>query len=116
MEICITARHGSISDEAFALIRQKVERLSRFYDRVTMVNVVIDTPCKGESGRRGESGIEMKVIAEHSNDFFATGSGNNILSAAESVVQKLEQQLRRYKERLLKRSRQRTPVAETEAA
>ena len=94
MEICITARHGSLSSDAAELIRQKVEKLTRFYDRVSSINVVIDLH------KRGESGV-------HANDFFAASSGNNALSAVESVVQKLEQQLRRYKERVLHRGRQR---------
>jgi putative sigma-54 modulation protein len=101
VEICITARHGSLSSDAAELIRQKVEKLTRFYDRVSSINVVIDLH------KRGESGVEMKVMAEHANDFFAASSGNNALSAVESVVQKLEQQLRRYKERVLHRGRQR---------
>jgi len=99
VEICITARHGSISDDAFLMIQQKVEKLARFYDRVSSIEIMIDLP------RKGESGVEMKVCADHANDFFARGSGHNILAAVESVVQKLEQQLRKYKERLLNRSR-----------
>lgn len=101
MEICITARHGSISDDAFSMIQQKVEKLARFYDRVSSIEVMIDLP------RKGESGVEMKLCADKANDFFARGTGHNVLSAVESVVQKLEQQLRKYKERLLNRSRTR---------
>jgi putative sigma-54 modulation protein len=101
VEICITARHGSISDDAFSMIQQKVEKLARFYDRVSSIEVMIDLP------RKGESGVEMKLCADKANDFFARGTGHNVLSAVESVVQKLEQQLRKYKERLLNRSRTR---------
>lgn len=101
MEICITTRHGSISDDALSLIQQKVEKLARFYDRVSSIEVLINPPHKGESG------VEMKICADHANDFFAKGSGHNILSAVESVIQKLEHQLRKYKERLLNRNRTR---------
>ncbi len=99
MEICITTRHGSISDDAFSLIQQKVEKLGKFYDRVSLIEIMIDPP------RKGESGVEMKICADRANDFFARGSGHNVLSAVENVIQKLEQQLRKYKERLLNRSR-----------
>jgi len=106
MDICITARSGSLSEDSFRLIHQKVEKLAKFYDRVTGVEVMINLPLKGESG------VEMKVRAANKGDFFARGQGQNVLSAVESVVQKLEQQLRRYKERMMTRARVRsTPAA-----
>ncbi len=111
MEICVTARHGSISEDALLLIQQKAEKLLRFYDRLSSIDIVI------ERNRHGEAGVEMKVRAENANDFFARGQGGNVLTAVESVIQKLEQQLRKYKERLLTRARARQfPAAELPAA
>ncbi len=63
MEICITARHGSISDDAFSMIQQKVEKLARFYDRVSSIEVMVDLP------RKGESGVEMKLCADKATTF-----------------------------------------------
>lgn len=94
MEVSITARHGSITEEAHELIRQKAGKLPRFYERVTQVDVVIDLQHSEEPD------VEMKVSAEHHDDFFARAKGNNVLSAVESVVQKMEQQLRKYKEKV----------------
>ncbi len=94
MEVSITARHGSITEEANDLIRQKAAKLPRFYERVTHVDVVIDLQ------HTDEPAVEMKVSAEHHDDFFAKATGNNVLTAVESVVQKLEQQLKKYKGKL----------------
>lgn len=93
MEVSISARHGSITEEANDLIRQKAAKLPRFYERVTQVEVVIDL-------QHSEPEVEMKVCAEHHDDFFAKAHGNNVLSAVESVLQKIEQQLKKYKEKI----------------
>lgn len=94
MEVNITARHGSITEEAQELIKQKASKLPRFYERVTQVEVVVDLQ------RSEEPDVEMKVCAEHHDDFFARAKGHNVLSAVESAVQKMEQQLRKYKEKV----------------
>ncbi len=44
--------------------------------------------------------VEVKVSAEETNDFFAADTGSNVLTAVESVVRKLETQLRKHKEKL----------------
>lgn len=94
MDVNVTVRHGSISDEAVDVIRQKATKLTRFYDRVTQVEVVVDVQ------KMEHPEVEIKVCAERHDDFFAKDDGNNVLSAVESVVRKLEQQIKKYKEKL----------------
>jgi putative sigma-54 modulation protein len=94
VEISISTRHGDISESIQEKIEQKVQRLPRFYERTTAIEVTIDLK-KPESPE-----VEILVSAEESDDFFASDTGNNILTAVDAVMQKLERQLRKHKEKL----------------
>ena len=45
-------------------------------------------------------GVEIRISAERANDFVAANSGENLMPTVEKVVQKLEQQLKRHKEKI----------------
>jgi putative sigma-54 modulation protein len=103
VQINITARHGSLSDINQQLITAKVEKLQRFLDRVTSIKVVVDLQ-EPERPR-----VDVDVTAEHANDFVAHDQSDNLLSSVEAVVQKLEQQLRKFKEKQLEKHRKGDP-------
>jgi len=44
--------------------------------------------------------VELKVTAEETDDFFASDTAGNVLAALDSVIHKLERQLRKHKEKL----------------
>ena len=94
MEISISAKHGQISDSIQDTIRQKVQKLPRFFDRTTGIDVKVDLE-NSDSPK-----VEIRVSAEETNDFFAADKGSNVINALDRVVQKLEQQLRKHKEKL----------------
>lgn len=103
MQINITARHGSLSDVNQQLITAKVEKLQRFLDRLTSIKVVVDLQ-EPERPR-----VDVDVTAEHANDFVAHDQSDNLLSSVEAVVQKLEQQLRKFKEKHVEKHRKGDP-------
>ena len=94
MEISISTRHGELNSSVQQTIQQKVQKLPRFFDRTTGIEVLVDLE------NTNAPKVEVKVSAEETNDFFAADTGTNVLSALESVVQKLERQLRKHKEKL----------------
>lgn len=94
MKITVTARHGHLSDEVQRTIEEKVQKLPRFFERTTAIEVTVDW------GRGEVPIVEVKVSVEHSDDFFAADSAPNVLAAVDSVVHKLERQLTRHKEKL----------------
>jgi putative sigma-54 modulation protein len=49
--------------------------------------------------------VDLKVSAEHKHDFVAHEQGDNLLGVVEAAVEKIEEQLRRYKERVVERHR-----------
>ena len=99
MQIKISTRHGHLSDPTQEKISAKVEKLSRIFDRLSSINVTIDL----EHDER--PGVALEVSAEHKHDFVATVSSDNLWSSLESAIHKVEQQLRKYKEKIQERHR-----------
>ena len=101
MQIRISTRHGSLSDETQSKIRAKVEKLTRLFDRLTAIEVTVDLE------RRDEPSVDLRVSAEHRREFVASIRSNDLLGSIDLVMPKLEQQLRKYKEKI--QDRHRTP-------
>ncbi|MEM9186786.1 MAG: ribosome-associated translation inhibitor RaiA [Planctomycetota bacterium] len=99
MQINLTARHGHLNEATQDQIKSKAEKLLRIFERITAIELIVD--LKESSKPR----VDIKVDAEHKHDFQAHDQSENLLTAVESTVHKLEQQLRRYKERLQERGR-----------
>jgi putative sigma-54 modulation protein len=95
----ISIRHGHLSEASQAKIRSKVEKLGRYFERLMAIEVVVDL----EDSEKPK--VDVNVSAEHKHDFVAHEQGDNLLSALEAAVQKIEQQLRKYKERVQERHR-----------
>ena len=99
MQIRISTRHGNVSEQTQSEIRAKAEKLTRFFDRLTAIEVTIDL----EHG--DEPGVDLRVSAEHKHDFVATNRSNDLMGSIDQVIHKLEQQLRKYKQKIQDRHR-----------
>lgn len=99
MQLEISIRHGHLSDASQEKIRTKAEKLGRFFERLTSIEIVVD--LKDESQPR----VDIMVSAEHKHDFVAHDQSDNLMKSFESSLQKVEQQLRKYKERLQSKNR-----------
>ncbi|MCI0492576.1 MAG: HPF/RaiA family ribosome-associated protein, partial [Planctomycetes bacterium] len=49
--------------------------------------------------------VDLKVSAEHKHDFVAHDQSDNLMGSVDTVVHRLEQQLRKYKEKVQDRHR-----------
>jgi putative sigma-54 modulation protein len=115
VQIQISARHGSLSEATQAKVVAKAEKLTRLFERLTAIEVTVDLT------RRDAPMVDVKVSAEHKHDFVASEQSEDLLAAMDAVIHKLEQQLRRYKEKLRDRHRntdhrQETPSGSEEEA
>lgn len=99
MQINVTSRHGHLSEEAQKKVNAKVEKLTRIFDRVTAIEVVVDLK------EAGKPRVDIKVDAEHKHDFIAHDQGESLMTIVESVIKKMEVQLRRYKEKIQEKHR-----------
>lgn len=102
MQIKISARHGHLAEATQQFIREKAQKLLRFFDRLTMIEVTVDL-------HEGLKTVEFVVQAEHKHDFVARESHPEVMTAVDMVEAKLEKQLRRYKEKI--QDHRRTPSA-----
>ncbi len=94
MKISISAKNGQIPESVQETIRKKVEKLPRFFDRTSGAVVVVDL------SNSDQPKVELKISAEETEDFFASDSAVNVIAALDSVVHKLERQLKKHKEKL----------------
>ena len=94
MQVNISTRHGHLSDKTREKIAQKAERLTRIFERVTSIGITID--LEDEETPR----VDINVSAEHKRDFVASHQSTNLMGSVDVVVQKVEQQLRKYKEKI----------------
>jgi putative sigma-54 modulation protein len=93
VQIAISTRHGSLTPEAHDYLHDKAEKLTRYFNRLMAIQVNV------EQGKHSWQ-VEIAVSAEHKHDFVAYEDGPTPEAAMDQCVHKIEQQLRRYKERV----------------
>ena len=98
MQLNISIRHGHVSEPTQAVIREKVEKLTRLYDRLSAIEVTIDV------GHRDSPEVDLRVSAKK-HEFVATERAENLLAAVDVAVDRMEQQLRKHKEKVQDRHR-----------
>jgi putative sigma-54 modulation protein len=99
VQIEISTRHGHVSEQTQAKITTKLEKLTRFFDRISAIEVTIDLE------HREAPSVDLRVSAKHKHDFLATDQSENLMAAIDNVVEKMEQQLRKYKQKVQDRHR-----------
>lgn len=92
MRFSVTGRHMEITEAMRQYAEEKAGKLNRFYDRVQSIEVVIE--------KEGlQSKVEMVVSTDHRHTFVGQVSVGDYYEAIDLVVDKLEGQLRKHKEK-----------------
>ncbi len=94
VQIVVSARHGHLSPGIQEKIKDKVEVVTRYFDRITAIHVTVDLEDKAKPA------VELRVSAEHADEFIATAKTDDLMTALDAVAEKIEAQLRKHKERL----------------
>ena len=94
MQIDIAARHGHLDSALQERITEKVSKLPRLWDRITAIEVTVDLE------HFDAPGVELRACVERANDCIAAEQASTVLAALDGALHKLEQQLRRYKEKI----------------
>lgn len=94
MQIRIAVRHGQLAEATQAKISERVEKLSKYFERLTFIDVTVDL------SHSDSPSVELRVDSEHKHDFVATETGGELFAALEECMHKMEQQIRKYKERI----------------
>jgi putative sigma-54 modulation protein len=94
VQTTISARHGHLSAATQEKIVEKAEVVRKFFDRVTAISVTVDLE------HRERAVLELRVRAEHHDEFVAIEEADTVFAALDGAIGKMENQLRRFKERL----------------
>ncbi|MBS0209069.1 MAG: ribosome-associated translation inhibitor RaiA [Planctomycetes bacterium] len=90
----MSARHGHLSDATQAKIKAKLEKMTRLFERLMAIDVTVDLED------RDNPTVDLKLSAEHKHDFVATEQGSELMASLDGAMHKIEQQLRKYKEKV----------------
>lgn len=110
MQVAITCRHGTLRPETQTYVRDKAGKLLTYFARVTAIQVTFDFS-------NGVATAEILVDAEHKHNFVASESAPEASAAFDMALHKMEQQIRKYKERIQEHHRglpPNEPVAKSE--
>ena len=94
VEIKVNARNGDLPESVKETIHNKLAKLPKFFDRTTGASVIVDLK------HTDNPKVEVRVSAELTEDFYAADTGSNVIVALDSVVDKIERQLKKHKEKL----------------
>jgi putative sigma-54 modulation protein len=106
MQITVSVRHGDMSEATIEKIRSKFEKLNHLFERLTSVDITVDLE-KADNPK-----IDVHVSAEHKSDFVASYTSGvpstasdlyktgDLFGNIDHALHKIEQQLRKYKERI----------------
>jgi putative sigma-54 modulation protein len=108
VQLSIATRHGHLSEASQEKLKAKAEKLSRIFDRLTSIQMTVD--LKDPHNPK----VDLNVSAEHKHDFVAHEQSDNLLAAVDAVISKVEQQLRKYKEKVQQKHRE--PDAKRQAS
>lgn len=93
MQVAITCKHGTLSASNQEYMTRKAEKLLTYFERVTAINVT-------STFDKQRVRVEVLVDAEHKHNFVAAEEGDDLVPTFDVAMHKMEQQIRKYKERI----------------
>ncbi|MFW2371524.1 MAG: ribosome hibernation-promoting factor, HPF/YfiA family [Gammaproteobacteria bacterium] len=92
MQINLTGHHVEITDSLRNYVEEKLERIERHFDKVTNTHVILSV----ENVRhKAEATVHMS-----GNNIFAESTEDDMYKAIDSLVDKLDRQVKKHKEKI----------------
>ena len=103
MKVTVTARHAKFTSALKEAAYQKAHHLEHFFDHLSKIEVILDTD--------GDTRYSVEMIASglHDHTIVARTSDKTALAALDQVVEKMERQLIKFKEKLSRKGDHNTP-------
>lgn len=92
MEIKVTGRHVTVTDEVRDYVADKASRLPRYYDRIHAIEVVLDHESQ-------QFTAEMIVRVDRKHTLVASETGPDTFVLIDLISEKIERQLTKHKEK-----------------
>lgn len=102
MQVVVIGRHLEVTPAIREYAEKKAEKLLKYYSRIQEIEVVLDV-------RGPHHYVKMIVNAEHNNIFTAEMTDDDLYASIDLVIDKLEKQLTRHKEKMRDRKRSSKP-------
>ena len=92
MQLNLTGHHVDITPALRDYVRAKLDKLERHFDHVTNVNVVLKVE---KQMQRAEASVNVSK-----GQLFADASGEDMYAAIDALIDKLDRQILKHKEKL----------------
>lgn len=91
MQLTVSGHHVDLTEAMQSYVENKMERLERHFDQLTNVNVILSVE---KMRQKAEASIHIT-----GNDIFANAEDENMYAAIDALVDKLDRQIKKYKEK-----------------
>lgn len=92
MQLQLTGRHVEITDAIRQFVDTKFSKLERHFDHITAVHVILSVDSHKQ---QAEATLQLA-----GNDIFAKSDDDNMYAAIDALIDKLDRQLIKHKEKL----------------
>jgi len=97
MNLTISGHHLDVTPSLRNYVTTKLDRITRHFDRVVDVKVILTVEKQKEKERRQRAECSIHVKG---NDMFAESSHADLYAAVDELMDKLDRQVVRHKDRL----------------
>lgn len=94
MQINLTCRHIETTDSLREYVDSKFSKLERHFDHINNVHVILDVE---KLAQKAEATLHV-----NGGELFATSEHNDMYAAIDSLINKLDRQVIKHKEKLTK--------------
>ena len=106
MQISLTGHHVDLTDSLRAYVDQKFEKLERHFDHVTNVHVILSVE---KLAQKAEANMHVSGA-----EIYADSTHEDMYAAIDSLVDKLDRQLIKHKEKMKNHRGNNKPIPVTE--
>jgi putative sigma-54 modulation protein len=97
MNLTISGHHLDVTPALRDYVTSKLDRITRHYDKVVDVKVILTVEKQKEKERRQRAECNIHVKG---NDMYAESSHSDLYAAVDELVDKLDRQVVRHKDKL----------------
>ena len=94
MKVIITGRHIEITNPVKAYVEKKMQRLEKFFNHILEIHVILTAEKHRQIAEVNINANGLKIASQEET--------TDIYASIDSIVDKLERKLNRYKERITK--------------
>lgn len=106
MQLSLTGHHMDITDSLRSYVQEKMDRLERHFDHVTNVHVIL-SPEKNQ--QKAEATVHISGA-----DVFADSTHDDMYAAIDALIDKLDRQVLKHKEKMQSRRGTAAPIVDVE--